>query len=81
MSPTKDITIIGEFTIARYLGRLLTPSYEDLDANLVTQIDDLLDKAASFKLAGDIFECFCRVYQSLLELLLRLVTLIKNSAC
>jgi len=48
VSPGKQTPVVGEANIARYLARLLTPRYDDVDSDIVraTQIDSLLDYAA-----------------------------------
>jgi len=46
VSPSKQAPVVGEANIARYLSRLLTPRY-DADIVTATQIDSLLDHAAT----------------------------------
>jgi len=45
VSPSKQIPVVGEVNIARYLARLMIPRY-DADIVIATQIDTLLDHAA-----------------------------------
>ena len=50
---TKQTPIIGEVNVARYLMRLLEPTYDTKDIVKATQIDELLDLADSKLLAGN----------------------------
>ena len=45
VSPSKQMPVVGEVNVARYLARLLSPRY-DTDIVTATQIDTLLDHAA-----------------------------------
>ncbi|XP_067129501.1 aminoacyl tRNA synthase complex-interacting multifunctional protein 2 [Centruroides vittatus] len=53
ISPIMQAAIKGEINIARYLARLLTPSYDSGDAVSVTEIDNWLDMAHSSILHGN----------------------------
>jgi len=48
VSPSNQTPVVGEANIARYLARLLTPRYDDIDSDIVsaTETDSLLDHAA-----------------------------------
>lgn len=45
VNPSQQTPIIGECNIARYMARLLSPSYDAKDAATSTQIDMLVDLA------------------------------------
>ncbi|KAL8593204.1 hypothetical protein ACOMHN_009859 [Nucella lapillus] len=45
VSPTQQTCIQGEANIARYLSRLMRPSYEEADIKSATQVDEVLDLA------------------------------------
>ncbi|XP_076460585.1 aminoacyl tRNA synthase complex-interacting multifunctional protein 2-like [Babylonia areolata] len=45
VSPTQQTSIQGEANIARYLSRLMRPSYEEADVKIATRVDEMLDLA------------------------------------